>query len=453
MVSSFADEYGGTEGDTGTSTGSASVSHYQGLMGQGLRFYVVDPDGNVVSSVFDIISSRSLTSGTPQSLSSIPAGNWFTGTKLGQPITQNLIDNYYYLEIYDDLMWNLGVTTAPTYRNSGSSTFQVCGDGIRTAFTNTLPITINGKEYDVYALGARIINEYNGSGEPYIYMEGLDYSKQESVNTPHIQKNDYTVHVETILWTKINYTNTVLGVDWAYGTVTEIGQFYVNKGYTTDNLAAATAITTHTFALTLDGTVHYNNATIATVSQPKYVSLSTMGNNRLGHAMHWWNPDDWGVPEVPPLTSSTYIDTEYRSSSTTPEGNPVTTPDISPHPVSDKIYIDPDPTNSVNYTTEEAEEIYYPDITDKTTASGDTTIVKMYFSITEDKFLDTVHLSASDIHHGGGLFSGESLSRMKLDEIYVRADATSNIKVEPEPETGYTLMAYLYFNTLDGAEP
>lgn len=452
-------------GDNDSSSGGNTSDNRSlaGYMGQGLRFYMVDKDGNVVSSVYDMLSEKSLTGSTDllYNPDDIPVEHTFIGTKLGNSVNTTLVDMYLcdFVGSYEFVMNNLGYYNPPisftgTNLETGAyGTYHQNGLDIRNIFEMDGNYASASKP--LQNLIGSIIDDYS-IGRFLIHVEGASNSSGNLPSNIAAQKG-YTIHVEMILWAKIQPTSgSWSDVNWVYGTVTEIGQYMKDLGKPSGSLACHSALTSVITALITEYSHTYGSTTITNPATNMAIGGGVgyfygMANKNSGHALHVWSSEAWD--EGDPLTSSTYIDVEYRSSSTTPTGNPVTTPDISPHPVADKVYIDPDPANSVEYTTEEAEEIYYTDITDKTTATGDTSIVKMYFSITDDKYLDTDYLDTQNIHYGGGVFIGPVLERMKLDEIYVRADATSNIKVEPEPETGYTLMAYLYCNTIDGTEP
>lgn len=296
--------YNGAGGTGGTLVGSGvaiNQTSFQKLMGQGLRFYAVNPEGQVVSSVYDLLSATSIGGGTAMPLTCIThESRWLQGTKLGYPITEELIKKYKYTENYDTYMSGMGLDFPPTtYVNR---TFSVYGNQIKDVFSARYDIDkvvdgdggydkINPEDYANYAdderlpgvqgIAVYIIDAYLGAGIPALHIDGLTYDTSNSpINSGYMAENGYSLHIETILWAYVNGTTFGISNNWVYGTVTEVGQYCLNarNGVNTNSLVDSTALTMHTFALKLAEPVTYNEGYtyIRTVTQPTYVYLSGM---------------------------------------------------------------------------------------------------------------------------------------------------------------------------------
>lgn len=433
--------YTGTQGKPGSGTPGGSSGSVVVNMGQGLRFYVTDKYGNMVSGVFDLTSRSTAVGGGTVTDPAEQCVILYDHTKNGGADL-----GYTRLALYDELLTNTISVPVPTTNNG--NTYTGHGNAIKTAF-------MNENSAGTQNIINRVVNLYDENGNMFLNVPGAttaikdaegNWIPENSNNLPSkiIAKEGYILHIETLLWAKVNGHTTTLNTDWVYGTVTNIGEYCIDKGYgNVYDLADSSPLGVHTFSLTMPVALTYESGkTIATVSQPNDIRPSIMGNIGTGQALHIWETSDWDV--ATPITSSTYINSEYRTSSTTALNNPVKEPDVSPHPVSESVYVST--TGTTNYTEDEAKEAYYTDGDENEDPLIDKTVTKLYFSNTNDPtYLESeqYNTAGAENSYGQELFQFSNINQLSLDKAFVRTGVSDSLIIETEEDTGYTLMAYI----------
>lgn len=190
-------EYDGSEGDGGEG-GAVTGSTYD-ASNQGLRFYVIDKQGAIVSNVVDITATDPTEDLTANS-------DYRIDTKRGNP-SKKYIPHYgkysdYFPKIGDVKMPN------PVSYNDSSHAVVPHGDEIKVYF-----MTDSGN-------GVTVLTDFlNNKGSDAGNILGLDVSSGEH---PYdiIKANGYIVMIE--------YPNIS---SWVYGSYMNIAQFMTDKGY------------------------------------------------------------------------------------------------------------------------------------------------------------------------------------------------------------------------------